>query len=121
MVKKCNKFLEEPNDANYEAILKTNNRINHSFITDQVENLIKEMYPSKTFQINGYNILQINKCVLSSDFIRFKNGESFKGPITLITAYSVKPQEYLDSGSCSLLTTSKKGFIEEKIWQIKGC
>lgn len=120
MVKKCNKFLEEPNDANYEAILKTNNRINHSFITDQVENLIKEMYPSKTFQINGYNILQINKCVLSSDFIRFKNGESFKGPITLITAYSVKPQEYLDGGSCSLLTTSTKGFIEEKIWQIKG-
>lgn len=79
------------------------------------------MYPNKTFQINGYNILHINKCVLSSDFIRFKNGESFKGPITLITAYSVKPQEYLDGGSCSLLTTSTKGFIEEKIWQIKGC
>lgn len=79
------------------------------------------MYPSKTFQINGYNTLHINKCVLSSDLIRFKKGESFKGPITLFTAQSLNPQKYLDGASCSLLTTSTNGFIEEKIWQIKGC
>ena len=120
MMKKSDRFLKKPDSGSFEAVYKTNKRIENSFITESVEELIKRMYPDREFQINKQNLKAINKCVVnSSTGIRFKNGEVFKGPITLFTSYYVKPYEYIENETCEMVSKSTKGLQNEKIWEVE--
>lgn len=120
MMKKCNRFLENPDSKSFEAISKTNGRIKNSFITNRVEELIKSIYPKKEFQIYKHNILYVNKCVInSSRKIVFENGESFESPLVLYTLYRVKPFEYIQNDVCELSSKTLNGFVNEEIWEVK--
>lgn len=120
IMKKSDRFLNNPDSRSFEAVYKTNKRIENSFITNSVEELIKRIYPDRGFQIYKEHLKTINKCVIKSSVgIRFKNGEEFNGPITLYTSYTVKPYHYIDNETCELVSEVNKGFKIEKIWEVE--
>lgn len=120
LMKKSKSFIDCPSDSTYEAICKTINRVNNSFITIDTERLIKKIYPDRRFTVFKDEMLYINKCVVVSDKnVEFKNGFVCKSPISLVTTFNIKPYQYIDAASLVLKSEVKDGFCNIREWKVE--